>query len=189
MKIINFKIIILITIILSSCNGKVVNVVVVDKSFNKDNEIIKIKTDNEYKQAIVQKTKKTNIVIEKKNATFELPTWIYPVNADISTHFSNLHKLVVFATKKNMPIMAVKEGKVVYGDDNLKSYGKMIIIKHEFGFYTQYMFTGELRIKVDDEVVQGEVVAVTGDKPFAISMKKFNTIINPEKYLKWPYIK
>jgi lipoprotein NlpD len=66
----------------------------------------------------------------------------------------------------------------------MKSYGKMIIIKHPLGFYSTYTQNQSLKVKHGDKIKKGQVIALTGKGDFYFEMKKFETPINPLKYLK-----
>jgi lipoprotein NlpD len=66
----------------------------------------------------------------------------------------------------------------------MKSYGKMIIIKHPLGFYSTYTQNQSLKVKNGDKIKKGQVIALTGKGDFYFEMKKFETPINPLKYLK-----
>ena len=42
------------------------------------------------------------------------------------------HLGITFATEPNQEVRAIRDGTVVYSGSKMKSYGKMIIIKHAF---------------------------------------------------------
>jgi len=72
---------------------------------------------------------------------------------------------------------------VVYSGDKMTSYGKMIIIKHAYGFYSIYNQNQEIYVSEGDNIEKGQVIAITGNKPFYFEMKKYEEPINPLKYL------
>jgi len=72
---------------------------------------------------------------------------------------------------------------VVYSGDKMTSYGKMIIIKHAYGFYSIYNQNHEIYVSEGDSIEKGQVIAITGNKPFYFEMKKYEEPINPLKYL------
>jgi lipoprotein NlpD len=81
-------------------------------------------------------------------------------------------------------VRAVKDGMVVYSGNKNKKNGKTIIIKHALGFYSSYMQNQTLQVQSGDKVKKGQVIATTGKNNFYFEMKKFETPINPIKYLK-----
>ena len=65
----------------------------------------------------------------------------------------------------------------------MTSYGKMIIIKHAYGFYSIYNQNQSLLVSEGDVIEKGQLIAITGIKPFYFEMKKYEEPINPLKYL------
>ncbi|GEM_PF-138506 len=165
-------------ILLSGCLTNDPNtVVVVDKSFNKANAT----------RAYVVETLETNI-----NSSFSEPSseidssWSIPVDAEILKKYSpeNQHLGITFATYPGQEVRSIRDGMVVYSGSKMKSYGKMIIIKHAFGFYSSYTQNQVLHTREGDQVKKGQVIALTGSQPFYFEMKKYSDTINPLKYLK-----
>ncbi len=145
-------------------------VTVVDKSFNISNPELSTQNKNETK------------VIASNNST---SSWVKPVKAKILKDFSvkDKHLGLTFDTQASQDVYAVRAGTVVYSGDKLKSLGKMIIIKHAYGFYSTYTQNQEYYVREGDHVEKGELIAKTGKKPFYFEMKKYSDAINPLKYL------
>ena len=59
----------------------------------------------------------------------------------------------------------------------------MIIIKHAYGFYSIYNQNQEIYVSEGDSIEKGQVISITGNKPFYFEMKKYEEPINPLKYL------
>ena len=161
----------LITLVIFVClSGCLTNqpgqVVVEEKSFN----IVESSS-----QASTTKTKKTNV---KKN-------WSLPVESPILKNYSEQddHYGLTFDNASGQEVRAVRKGEVVYSGDRMASYGKMIILKHAYGFYSIYNQNQELLVNEGDTIEKGELIAITGDKPFYFEMKKYEEPINPLKYL------
>ena len=104
-------------------------VVVEEKSFNL--------VENSSQQKNTQ-SKKTNI---KKN-------WSLPVESSILKNYSEQdgHFGLTFDNAVGQEVRAVRKGEVVYSGDRMTSYGKMIIIKHSYGFYSIYNQNQELLV-------------------------------------------
>ncbi|MDC0198331.1 M23 family metallopeptidase [Candidatus Thioglobus sp.] len=119
--------------------------------------------------------KKTNI---KKN-------WSLPVDSPIKKNYSENdgHYGLTFDNAVGQEVRSVRKGEVVYSGDRMATYGKMIIIKHAYGFYSIYNQNQELLVSEGDTIEKGQLIAITGDKPFYFEMKKYEDPINPLKYL------
>ena len=139
-------------------------VTVVDKSFNISNSDLS-----------------TKVIASDSNTE----SWVWPVKAKTLKDFSekDKHLGLTFDTQAGQEVYAIRAGTVVYSGDKLKSLGKMVIIKHAFGFYSTYTQNQEYYVREGDHVEKGELIAKTGKKPFYFEMKKYSDTINPLKYL------
>jgi len=152
--------ILFLSLILSGClTNEPGQVTVVEKSFNK------VFDDNQ-------------VASNNKN-------WSLPVDAEILKKFSieNNHPGLTYNNVLGQDVRAVRKGEVVYSGDKMTSYGKMIIIKHAYGFYSIYNQNQEIYVSEGDSIEKGQVIAITGNKPFYFEMKKYEEPINPLKYL------
>ena len=157
----------LLLIFLSSClTNQPGQVTAEEKSFNVI-DVTSSKTSS--------KSSKTNI---KKD-------WSLPVDASILKNYSEKdgHFGLTYNNSSGQEVRAVRKGEVVYSGDRMASYGKMIIIKHSYGFYSIYNQNQELLVSEGDTIEKGQLIALTGDKPFYFEMKKYEEPINPLKYL------
>lgn len=59
-------------------------------------------------------------------------------------------------------VRASLSGKVVYTGDSLKSYGNLIIIKHNNGLLTAYAHLAKVNVRKDDFVKKGEKIGTVG---------------------------
>ncbi len=139
-------------------------VTVVDKSFNISNSDLS-----------------TKVIASDSNTE----SWVWPVKAKTLKDFSekDKHLGLTFDTQAGQEVYAIRAGTVVYSGDKLKSLGKMVIIKHAFGFYSTYTQNQEYYVREGDHVEKAELIAKTGKKPFYFEMKKYSDTINPLKYL------
>ena len=161
----------LITLVVFIClSGCLTNqpgqVVVEEKSFNM------VESSSQVSKT---QSKKTDV---KKN-------WSLPVESPIQKNYSEKdgHYGLTFDNAPGQEVRSVRNGEVVYSGDRMASYGKMIIIKHAYGFYSIYNQNQELLVSEGDTIEKGELIAITGDKPFYFEMKKYEEPINPLKYL------
>ena len=158
--------ILLLSLILSGClTNEPGQVTVIEKSFNK----VLDANQNNSKAKVANDDKK----------------WSLPVSANILKKFSieDNHPGLTYDNVLGQDVRAVRKGEVVYSGDKMTSYGKMIIIKHAYGFYSVYNQNQEIYVSEGDSIEKGQVIAVTSNKPFYFEMKKYEEPINPLKYL------
>ena len=129
--------------------------------------------------------KSFNKVLDDNQVASNNINWSLPVDAEILKKFSieNNHPGLTYDNVLGQDVRAVRKGEVVYSGDKMTSYGKMIIIKHAYGFYSIYNQNQEIYVSEGDSIEKGQVIAITGNKPFYFEMKKYEEPINPLKYL------
>ncbi|MEM8797334.1 MAG: M23 family metallopeptidase, partial [Pseudomonadota bacterium] len=49
-----------------------------------------------------------------------------------------------------------------YASDDLKGYGKMVLVRHSNGFVSAYAHVDNLKVEQGDRVRQGQVIALSG---------------------------
>ncbi|MDH6165437.1 lipoprotein NlpD [Variovorax boronicumulans] len=85
------------------------------------------------------------------------------------------------------PIVASADGRVVYVGSELRSYGNMVIVKHNDTFLTAYAHAQTILVKENAVVRQGEKIAEMGrDNDRAkvhFEIRKNGTAVDPEPYL------
>lgn len=168
--------IIFISSILSGCfsSSPKSKVIIIEKSINQHNIDQTRLANNE---VIVNETKKNQKQVAKSS-------WSIPVAGKVVKTFSKQHTGLTFNTKPGQNVRAIRDGVVAYSGNKMKSHGKMIIIKHPLGFYSAYTQNQSLKVIDGDKVKKGQIIASTGQDDFYFEMKKFETPINPLKYLK-----
>ena len=112
-------------------------------------------------------------------------TWIRPVFADVKQVFNRKKSRlgVSFATKLGQKVYAIKDGRVVYSGDKMRTHGKIIIIKHADNFYSSYTKNSEILVADGDFIKGGDVIAITGKDSFYLEMRKQNKPVDPMHYL------
>lgn len=175
-------------ITLSGCfsNEKKNKVIIIDKSTGQEN-ITYFADTLETKKEFLDAHEKTNTKTKKKVAkkkNLKNKNVLIPVAAKIIKPFSKNHQGLSFGTKSGQTVRAISDGTVVYSGNKLKSRGKMIIIRHPLGFYSSYAHNQSLNVESGDKVEKGQFIAITGEDNFYFEMNKFETPINPIKYLK-----
>lgn len=66
------------------------------------------------------------------------------------------------AVPEGTPVKAAEDGTVIYSGNELKSYGNLVLIRHDNGWVSAYAHNSDLKVKRGDQVRRGEVVALSG---------------------------
>ncbi|MDB5731593.1 MAG: Peptidase [Variovorax sp.] len=86
------------------------------------------------------------------------------------------------------PIVAAADGTVVYAGSELRSYGNMIILKHNDTFLTAYAHTSVMLVKENDSVRQGQKIAEMGSSEAGrtqlhFEVRRNGVAVDPQPYL------
>lgn len=99
-------------------------------------------------------------------------------------------KGIVIESKVTDEVRASQDGRVVLVDQNLKGYGKTIILEHSGNFSTVYAKNSEILVVLGQQVRQGERIAKAGRKNGSrfsrvyFELRKNLKTENPVAYLK-----
>jgi len=174
--------IVLLCTLLTGCfNNSSNKVVVVDKSDNKENAV----SSYELEQAKNTGKSASSSSNQIDSDLGDPESWSLPIDAEILKGYSpnDNHPGVTYASQPNQKIRAIRDGKVVYSGGKMKSLGKMVIVRHAFGYYSSYTQNQLLYVQEGDKIKKGQVISLTGNQPFYFEMKKYSDTINPLKYL------
>lgn len=127
--------------------------------------------------------------------TASLSGFIMPVQGRILSGYgpksNGLHNDGLnIAVKEGTPVRAAKAGTVTYAGQELKGYGKLLLIKHDDGFVTAYAHNSRLLVRQGDKVRQGDVVAESGatgyvDSPqLHFEIRKGRKSVDPAQFFK-----
>jgi len=102
------------------------------------------------------------------------------------------HEGIDISAKEGTPIYAVEDGRVVYGDDRIRGYGYMIVIKHAGNLSTVYAHNRINLVKEGEFVRRGDKIAEVGSTGrttgphlhFEVRIGK--EAVDPLKYLEKP---
>lgn len=100
----------------------------------------------------------------------------------------SFHSGLDISARIGTDILAAAAGKVIQSGWS-GDYGYMITIDHGYGLVTRYAHCSELKMKVGDKVLQGDVIALVGNTgrstgPHLHYEVKLNGVfVNPEKYI------
>ena len=92
-------------------------------------------------------------------------TW--PVQGEIITEFGpsqrGVHNDGVnIAASEGASVGAAAKGRVAFVGTNIKSFGKLVLVKHEGGMITAYAHLGDVSVKEGDIVTAGQSIGTIG---------------------------
>lgn len=106
--------------------------------------------------------------------------WIWPAKGVVTRSSKGIN----IAGHYGDPIFASQAGKVVYSGDGLRSYGNLIIIKHNTLYLTAYAYNRVTLVKEGEVVKAGQKIAEMGKRGLLhFEMRLSGRPINPLQYL------
>jgi murein DD-endopeptidase MepM/ murein hydrolase activator NlpD len=66
------------------------------------------------------------------------------------------------SAKKGTPVKAAENGIVIYSGQDIKSFGNLLLIKHEGGWLTAYGHLDKISVKKGDVIKRGEKIGTVG---------------------------
>jgi lipoprotein NlpD len=91
--------------------------------------------------------------------------FIWPVSGMVVHEFgADGSRGIEIAGRAGMPVKAVAAGRVVYAGSGIKSYGLMVIVKHDEGYVTAYGNNRKILVREGDAVTQGMTIAEMGSR-------------------------
>lgn len=102
--------------------------------------------------------KETNKFVANKEKLSK--TWSWPTNGKISSKFNpnDGKKGIEILGEVGQEIRTVSKGKVIYAGEDLKGYGKLIIIKHDDNLITVYGNAQEILVREGQSVEAAEAI-------------------------------
>nr|WP_298410368.1 peptidoglycan DD-metalloendopeptidase family protein [uncultured Halomonas sp.] len=92
--------------------------------------------------------------------------WQWPVDGQLVGRFSDGSSITAgidIAGQKGQPVKAAGPGIVVYAGDGVRGYGNLILLKHNDSFLSAYAYNDTLKVRENDVVEAGQVIATMGD--------------------------
>lgn len=93
------------------------------------------------------------------------------------------------AVPEGTPVRAAEAGTITFAGDDVKSYGNLVLIKHDNGYISAYAHNGSVDVKRGERVKRGQVIAKSGQTGNVTSpqlhfeIRKGHTPVDPVPYL------
>jgi murein DD-endopeptidase MepM/ murein hydrolase activator NlpD len=95
------------------------------------------------------------------------PSFRWPVRGQVIAGFGpktdgQRNNGIDIAVPENTPIKAADDGVVIYSGNELKSFGNLVLVRHNNDYITAYAHAKELRVKRGDAIKSGEIIGMSG---------------------------
>lgn len=100
-----------------------------------------------------------------------------------------LHKGTDIAFSLGWPVLATADGKVVENKFEPMGFGNYIVVRHKYGFYTQYAHLNRVYVREGDIVSQGQIIGEVGTTGLSTGphlhyeVRIGSQVVDPERYL------
>jgi len=136
--------------------------------------------------------KKASKIVASRKKISEI--WVSPTKGKIISNFdiANGNKGIKIEGKLGQEIRAVTKGKIIYAGEDLKGYGKLVILKHDDGLLTVYGNQNEILVAENQFVKAGQTIGIMGNSAteevtLIFEVRDGGKSIDPLKYLKKLY--
>jgi murein DD-endopeptidase MepM/ murein hydrolase activator NlpD len=93
------------------------------------------------------------------------------------------------AVPENTPIKAADDGVVIYSGNQLKTFGNLVLVRHNNQYVTAYAHAKDLRVKQGDAIKAGEIIGTSGQTgnvatpQLHFEIRKGSTPVDPMRLL------
>lgn len=106
----------------------------------------------------------------------------------ISTFNGQTQKGIDIAGNRGTPVKAAAAGVVEYAGEELRGYGKLVLIKHSNSTMTAYAYNDSLKVVNGQKVQAGQTIATMGDSgttgvKLHFEVRVNSKAVNPLRYL------
>jgi len=87
----------------------------------------------------------------------------WPLRGAIATPFkAGTNDGIDIASPVGVAVHAAADGVCIAAGETIKSYGRMVVIRHDDGFVTVYADNSEILVQEGDRVRRGQIIAKSG---------------------------
>ncbi len=93
------------------------------------------------------------------------------------------------AAPQGTPVHASKDGTVAYAGNELRSFGNMVLVRHDGGMFTVYAHLDQINVQKEQALTKGQVVGTVGqsggvsEPQLHFEVRRGSTPLDPKKYL------
>jgi lipoprotein NlpD len=114
--------------------------------------------------------------------------WMWPVKGKVIAPFNETTKGMDIGGRKGTAVLAAAGGRVIYADQGLRGYGKLVIIRHNATWLSAYAHNDTLLVKEQQEVRKGQKIAEMGSSDadqvkLHFEVRRQGKPVDPSKYL------
>ncbi|MDD5613758.1 MAG: peptidoglycan DD-metalloendopeptidase family protein [Candidatus Omnitrophica bacterium] len=129
----------------------------------------------------------------RSTAALSLPSgnFIWPLEGKVVSFFKDdtskgPNKGIDIQALRPAPVVASRGGQICYAGEDIKGYGKVVMIDHNDGYYSLYAYNKAILVSKGTTVKQGEKIALLDEvKPVLhFEIRKENKPIDPLQFLK-----
>ncbi|MCO6516604.1 MAG: peptidoglycan DD-metalloendopeptidase family protein, partial [Snodgrassella sp.] len=113
----------------------------------------------------------------------------WPVRGTVISRFNGqTQKGIDIAGSRGTPVKAAAAGTVQYAGDELRGYGRLVLIKHSDSTMTAYAYNDSLKVRNGQSVQMGQTIATMGDSgttgvKLHFEVRVNSRAVNPLRYL------
>ena len=152
-------------------------------------EAYNLKTTNQSTNNVTSITPKESVPIALEDKL----DWQWPTKGKLENLFNEAQgqKGIDIVGTLGQEIKAAGPGKVIYSGEDLKGYGKLVIIKHNNSYLSVYAHNKELLVKEGQVVMKGQKIATMGDSgadkvKLHFEIRKQGQSVDPTTFLGQP---
>jgi len=140
-----------------------------------------------YNSKSVQKTKE----IVAKNTESLANRFMWPTDGEVAKQFNPDEGLkgILIEGSLGQEVKSIDKGRVIYAGEDLKGYGKLIIIKHDDDILSVYGHNRELLVTEGQKISAGEIISTMGETDdgkihLHFEIRKKGLSVDPMTYFK-----
>jgi lipoprotein NlpD len=152
-------------------------------------EAYNLKTTNQTTNNVASITPKESAPIALEDKL----DWQWPTKGKLENLFNEAQgqKGIDIVGTLGQEIKAAGPGKVIYSGEDLKGYGKLVIVKHNNSYLSVYAHNKELLVKEGQVVMKGQKIATMGDSgadkvKLHFEIRKQGQSVDPTTFLGQP---